>query len=113
MTLIPVHAPYLKGADLVLPADCTAYAYANIHPDFIRGRAVAIACPKLDDTAPYVEKLAGMIRRNEFRSVEVVIMGVPCCSGLYHLALQAIEEAGSDLKHKRTIVGLDGGRVSS
>lgn len=109
--LIPTNAPYLNGADLVLMADCTAFAYANAHQDFIRGRAVAIACPKLDDTSRYVEKLAEMIRINCFRSIEVVMMEVPCCGGLSALAEQAIEMSGVKLPLKKTIVGLEGNLI--
>lgn len=108
LTLIPPTAPYLKGADLVLLADCTAYAYANVHQDFIRGRVVAIACPKLDETEPYVEKLTHMIKMNNLRSIEVVMMEVPCCSGLGVLAQRAAEKSGIAVPIRKTIIGLDG-----
>ena len=66
LTLVPVMAPYLKNADFVLLADCTAVAYANLHRDVLKGRVIAMACPKLDDTGPYIEKLAQMMKINDF-----------------------------------------------
>lgn len=113
LTLIPPAAPYLKNADLVLLADCTAYAYANVHQDFIRGRVVAIACPKLDETEPYVEKLTHMIKMNNLRSIEVVMMEVPCCSGLGAVAERAAAQSGIPVPIKKTIIGLDGGILPS
>ena len=108
LTLIPVSAPYLKRADLVLLADCSAVAYANLHQDFLRGRVIAMACPKLDDTGPYVEKLTEMIRINDFRSIQVVMMEVPCCEGLGGLVDRAIELAGINPPLKKTIISLEG-----
>lgn len=108
LTLIPPAAPYLKNADLVLLADCTAYAYANVHQDFIRGRVVAIACPKLDDTEPYTEKLTHMIKTNNLRSIEVVMMEVPCCAGLARIAEEAIGASGISIALKQTTISLEG-----
>jgi NAD-dependent dihydropyrimidine dehydrogenase PreA subunit len=110
LTLIPVMAPYLKNADFVLLADCTAVAYANLHRDFIKDRVIALACPKLDDTEPYVEKLAQMMKVNDFNSVEVVMMEVPCCGGLSHVLDRAKELAGVDVKIKKTIITIEGER---
>lgn len=110
LALIPVMAPYLKHADLVLLADCTAVAYANLHRDFIEGRAVAMACPKLDDTKPYIEKLAQMIKMNDFKSIEVVMMEVPCCGGLSYVLDEAKKLAGIDTKTKKTIITVEGER---
>lgn len=108
LALIPVQAPYLKNADLVLLADCTAVAYANLHRDFIRDKVVAMACPKLDDTGPYVEKLAEMMKVNSFHSIEVVMMEVPCCGGLIGIASKAKEMSGSDVRLRKTVVSLEG-----
>ncbi|MBT3182260.1 MAG: 4Fe-4S binding protein [Deltaproteobacteria bacterium] len=108
LALIPARAPYLQHADLVILADCTAVAYANLHHDFIRGRVVAMACPKLDDTGPYVEKLAEMIEVNDFRSVEVVMMEVPCCSSLMGVVQNAKAKADSQVRLKKTIINLEG-----
>ncbi|MFH1654465.1 MAG: 4Fe-4S binding protein [Pseudomonadota bacterium] len=108
LTLIPVNAPYLKNSDLVLLADCTALAYADVQHDFIKGRAIAIACPKLDQVEPYIEKLTQMIKINNFKSIEVVMMEVPCCSGLERIVQRAVELSGVDLKLKKTIISIEG-----
>ena len=110
LTLIPVMAPYLKEADLVLMADCSAFAYASSHRDFIRDKVIAIACPKLDETDPYVEKLAAMMKQNNFKSIEVVMMEVPCCGGLAWIADKAKELAGVDIDIKKTTIGIEGER---
>ncbi len=106
--LIPPHAPYLKNADLVLLADCTAFAYADMHGDIMKGKSIAIACPKLDDTGPYLEKLVQIIKTNDLRSIEVVMMEVPCCSGLGAIAQRAVENSGKDIALNMTIINLDG-----
>jgi ferredoxin len=110
LTLIPAAAPYLQNADFVLLADCTAVAYANLHRDFLKDRVIAMACPKLDDTEPYVEKLAQMIASCNFNSFEVVMMEVPCCGGLAHVAKQAKERAGVDIDITKTIITIEGER---
>ncbi|MFR4263224.1 MAG: hypothetical protein ACLT14_12270, partial [Butyricicoccaceae bacterium] len=76
--LVPVNAPYFDGANLLIAADCTAYAYANFHQDFIRGKVTLVGCPKLDDV-DYSEKLTEILRQNNIKSVTVVRMEVPCC----------------------------------
>lgn len=101
-------APYLKNADLVLLADCTAVAYANLHKDFLKDKVIAMACPKLDQTDPYVEKLAAMMEHNNFTSIEVVMMEVPCCGGLSMIAERARENAGIGIDIKKTIVSIEG-----
>lgn len=106
--LIPPTAPYLKNADMVLLADCTAVAYANLHADFIKGKTIAIACPKLDDSTPYLEKLVQMIRLNDLKSLEVVMMEVPCCSGLGAIATQAAQLSGKNIVVNQTTITLDG-----
>lgn len=108
LALIPANAPYLKDAELVLLADCTAVAYANLHRDFISGKVVAMACPKLDDAEAHMEKLARVIAEGGPRSVEVVMMEVPCCSGLYAIAQHAMQRAGKEVVIKKTIVSVEG-----
>lgn len=105
--LAPIQAPYLQGADLLIAADCTAYAYANFHADFIRGRVTLIGCPKLDGVA-YAEKLGDMLRQNAVRSVTVVRMEVPCCGGLEHAVQQAVAQSGRDIPHRVVVIGTDG-----
>ena len=96
LRLAPVNAPWLSGADLVLAADCTAYACGDFHRRFLGGAALLIACPKLDDAA-YAEKLAAMLRENEVRSLTVVRMDVPCCGGLTRIAQAALAASGKDI----------------
>jgi ferredoxin len=102
-------APYFKNADLVLVADCVPFAYANFHNDFLKGKAVAIACPKLDDTRPYVAKLTQMVDFANIKSMKVVVMEVPCCSGLVGMAREAIEGAKRSIPMEYVVVGVEGG----
>ncbi len=94
--LLPPNAPYLNGADLLIAADCTAYAYGNFHKDFIRGRVTVIGCPKLDNV-DYSEKLTQILQYNDIKSVTVTRMTVPCCGGLVHGVKTAIENSGKDI----------------
>lgn len=108
--LVPPTAPYLQDADLLIAADCVPFAYAEFHRDFIKDRVLVNACPKLDDTSPYVDKLAAMIANNNIRSVTVTIMEVPCCRGLAMFAQQAIAQSGKDVPLDVVIIGVDGQR---
>lgn len=94
--LVPLQAPYFAGADLLIAADCAAYAYAGFHRDFIRGHITLIGCPKLD-RVDYAEKLTGILRLNQIRSVTIVRMEVPCCAGLVHAATHALEDCGKSI----------------
>ena len=105
--LVPVNAPYFAGADLLIAADCTAYAYASFHRDFIAGRITLIGCPKLDDV-DYSEKLTQIIRENDIRSVTVVRMEVPCCGGLEKAAQNALKLCGKCIPWQVVTIGLDG-----
>jgi ferredoxin len=111
LTLVPVTAPYLMNADLVILADCTAVAYANLHRDFLKDKVIVMACPKLDEVEPYIEKLARMFDHNNFKSIEVVMMEVPCCRGLGQIADVAAKNANKSVKIKKTIVGIDGNKL--
>lgn len=97
LTLVPVEAPYFKGADLVVAADCVPFAYANFHRRFLRGHALAIGCPKLDDPEYYLEKLTQIFARNDLRSVTVVHMEVPCCFGLLRIVREAAARSGKNI----------------
>ena len=108
--LVPPTAPYLQNADLLIAADCAPFAYAEFHRDFIKGRVLVSACPKLDDTSPYVDKLAAIIAHNQIRSVTVTIMEVPCCRGLAMLAQEAIKRAGREVPLEIAVIGIDGER---
>ena len=91
--LAPLRAPYYEGAKLLIAADCTAYAYANFHEDFIRGKVVLVGCPKLDGV-DYSVKLTEIIRQNDIQGVTIVRMEVPCCGGLEFAAKKALQECG-------------------
>jgi hypothetical protein len=108
--LVPPTAPYLQNADLLIAADCAPFAYAEFHRDFIKGRVLVNACPKLDDTSAYVDKLAAIIAHNAIRSVTVTIMEVPCCRGLAMLAQEAIKRAGREVPLEIAVIGIDGER---
>jgi len=110
--LVPPHAPWLQGADLLIAADCAPFAYAEYHRDFIQGRVLVNACPKLDDTAPYVERLTQILQQNDIKSVTVTIMEVPCCRGLALLAKQAVEASGKNIPLEIAVIGIDGTRRS-
>ena len=105
--LAPINAPYFQGADLLIAADCTAYAYADFHRDFLRGRVALIGCPKLDG-ANYAEKLAQIISKNDIRSVTLLRMEVPCCGGLEFAASSALQESGKEIPLQVVTVGIDG-----
>jgi hypothetical protein len=109
--LLPPTAPYLRGADLLLAADCAAFSCGDFHARYLKDHALAIACPKLDDSAGYVEKLSRMITEGGVRSVTVVIMQVPCCRGLEQMVRQAIEMAGTETPLRRVVLSLDGDAI--
>ncbi len=91
--LAPVNAPYFDGANLLIAADCTAYAYANFHNDFIKNKITVIGCPKLDE-GDYSEKLTAILANNDIKSVTVVRMEVPCCGGIQNAAVTALKNSG-------------------
>lgn len=91
--LMPLTAPYFENADLLIAADCTAYAYGNFHEDFVRDRITLIGCPKLDE-GNYSEKLTEIISRNSIKSVTIVRMEVPCCGGIEQAAKKALQASG-------------------
>jgi len=105
--LAPVQAPFYHGADLLVAADCTAYAYGNFHEDFIRGRVTLIGCPKLD-MLDYSQKLTQIFSNNDINSVTVVRMEVPCCGGIVYAVKQAILGSGKDLPLQVVTVSTDG-----
>ena len=105
--LVPVNAPYFDGADLLIAADCTAYAYANFHQDFIRGKITLIGCPKLD-SVDYSEKLTEIIRQNNIKSVTIVRMEVPCCGRIQNAAINAMKASGKFLPWQVYTISTDG-----
>jgi NAD-dependent dihydropyrimidine dehydrogenase PreA subunit len=108
--LVPPTAPFLQDADVLLAADCAPFAYPDFHEDLLKGKALLIACPKLDDTAPYLDKLTAMIQQGRIRSLTVVHMEVPCCTGLIHLARQAIANSGREVPLETVCIGIRGER---
>lgn len=106
--LVSPLAPYFRGCDLLVAADCTAFALGGFHDGLLKGKKLVIACPKLDDTQGYVEKLAELIRQNGLASLTVAIMTVPCCSGLERLVRMAVEASGVAIEVKKIVVGIDG-----
>lgn len=105
--LVPVNAPYFNGAKLLIAADCTAYAYANIHEDFMKGKVTLIGCPKLD-SVDYSEKIMEIIRNNDIRSVTILRMEVPCCGGLEMAAKKALQESGKFIPWQTITISIDG-----
>ena len=105
--LAPINASYFNGANLLIAADCTAYAYGSFHQDFIRGRVTLIGCPKLD-MVDYTEKLEQIIRENEIRSLTVVRMEVPCCGGIEHAAVTALKNSGKFIPWQVVTISTDG-----
>jgi ferredoxin len=106
--LISPAAPYFHEADLLVAADCTAFALGSFHADLLKDHRMVIACPKLDDTGPYVEKLVALIRDAGVKSITTAIMTVPCCTGLERMVQNAVAQAGRDIPVKTVIVGIDG-----
>lgn len=106
--LVPPHAPYFQNADLVLVADCVPFAYANFHPDFLKGKAIAIGCPKLDDLGAYVSKVTQILESSDIKSLKVVHMEVPCCYGLVHVGREALSKSGKDIPFETLMIGIRG-----
>ena len=105
--LVPVCAPYFDGANLLIAADCTAFAYGNFHNEFIRNHITLIGCPKLDDV-DYTDKLTRIIAENDIKSVTIVRMEVPCCGGLENAAKLALKASGKFIPWRVVTVSTDG-----
>ncbi len=108
LRLVPPTAPFLQNADLLLTADCVPFAYGGFHQDFIRDHAVLVACPKLDDFEEHLQKLTEILRRSSVKSLTVVHMEVPCCSGLVHMASQAVRASGRNIPLQEVVIGTRG-----
>ena len=105
--LLPTQAPFYDGAKLLIAADCTAYAYANMHEDFMKGKVTLIGCPKLDDI-DYTDKLTEIIRDNDIKGVTIVRMEVPCCGGLQRAAENALKNSGKFIPWQVVTISRDG-----
>ncbi|MBQ4563761.1 MAG: 4Fe-4S binding protein [Lachnospiraceae bacterium] len=105
--LVPINAPYFDGANLLIAADCTAYAYGNFHQEFIRNHITLIGCPKLDE-GDYAEKLTQIIANNDIKSVKIVRMSVPCCGGMENAAKRALQASGKFIPWQVITISTDG-----
>ena len=105
--LAPVRAPFFDGADLLVAADCTAFARSDVHERFIKGRVVLIGCPKLD-SVDYTEKLSAILSSNDIKSVTILRMEVPCCGGIVRAAEGAVGDSGKDIPVRTVIISTDG-----
>jgi NAD-dependent dihydropyrimidine dehydrogenase PreA subunit len=108
LKLVPVNAPYFQNADLLVAADCVPFVYPNFHQDFIKGKAVVVGCPKLDDIQYYREKLTEILKTNSIKSVTVPHMEVPCCFGLVKAVEDAIAASGKKIPLKKIRIGIRG-----
>lgn len=108
--LVPPTAPYFKDADILICADCVAFAMGSMHQELLKDKALAIACPKLDDTTAYVDKLAHIFSANEIKSITVAIMEVPCCRGLDIMVREALQKSGREIPLESITIGINGER---
>jgi Pyruvate/2-oxoacid:ferredoxin oxidoreductase delta subunit len=108
LRLVSPDAPFLQGADLLVAADCTAFAYPDVHRDFFKGRVVLCGCPKLDDQEQYVQKFTEIFKRNAIKSVTVLVMEVPCCGGMPMIIQKAMQAAGKKTHMEIVTIGIEG-----
>ncbi len=106
--LIPPKAPFLKNADLLVLADCAAVAYPNLHRDFLNGKVVMMGCPKFDNMQEYFEKFTLIFKEHEINSITILLMEVPCCSGLVGLIKNSLKEAGKEVPTSVKILSIKG-----
>lgn len=111
ITLVPLDAPYLNNANLLIAADCVPFAYPAFHEDLLKGKILLVGCPKLDDLGSYKEKIAQILKINNIKSITYAHMEVPCCFGLVTIIKQAIDESGKDIPFKEVIIGIQGERL--
>jgi Fe-S-cluster-containing hydrogenase component 2 len=106
--LVPPTAPFLKGADLLVVADCTPVAYPQFHDDFLKGKTVLMGCPKFDDTKAYEDKFAQIFQEADVKSITVLVMEVPCCQGLPGIILKGMDRAGKKIPLEKVVIGRNG-----
>jgi len=111
LNLVSPDAPFLEGADLLVAADCTPFAYPDLHRDFLKGRVLLCGCPKLDDQEAYVQKFTQIFEHNTIRSVTVLIMEVPCCGGMPKIIEKAMQASGRNVPVETVVVGIEGGII--
>ncbi|MBW2965398.1 4Fe-4S binding protein [Candidatus Woesearchaeota archaeon] len=108
LNLVPPNAGFLRGADLLISADCVSAADPNFHSRMLKGRRLLMGCPKLDDIQHYKEKIQAIFELNDINTITVAIMEVPCCQGLYDAVEQALDESGKRITLRKVILGVDG-----
>jgi len=112
--LVSPEAPYFQEKDILLAADCVPFAFADFHKDYLKGKSLAIACPKLDSEQEiYVDKIAALIDDSKINTLTVMIMKVPCCMGLSHIAKSGVEKATRKIPIKQVVVDVAGGQILS
>ncbi|MDO8661822.1 MAG: 4Fe-4S binding protein [Candidatus Omnitrophota bacterium] len=111
LMLVPAYAPYLKGADILIAADCVPFAYANFHEGLLKGKVLLVGCPKLDDAGIYKDKLTRIFKENEIKSISYAHMEVPCCFGLVSIIQSAIDESGKKVPFKEIVIAISGERL--
>jgi hypothetical protein len=111
LKLVAPDAPFLANADLLVAADCTPFAYPDVHRDFLKGRVLLCGCPKLDDQEAYVQKFTSIFKRNSIRSITVLIMEVPCCGGMPKIIEKAMQAAGRKVPVETVVIGIEGGII--
>lgn len=108
INLVPAKAPFLKGADLLISADCTAFTYPDFHQDFLRGKVLVVGCPKFDDVQGYIRKFVEIFHEAEVKSITVVVMEVPCCHGLPRIVEKAVKLAGKTIPVEQVVISTRG-----
>jgi ferredoxin len=108
INLVPPNASFLKGADLLIAADCTPFAYPNFHRDFLNGKVVMVGCPKFDDVEDYILKFTEIFKAADIKSITTLIMEVPCCSGLPMIVKRALDAAGKDIPIEEIVISTRG-----
>jgi Pyruvate/2-oxoacid:ferredoxin oxidoreductase delta subunit len=108
LRLVPPHAPFLKGTDLLVASDCTPFAYAGFHRDFLQGRVLLVGCPKLDDQKLYVDKFTEIFKQNDIKSITVVVMEVPCCQAMPQIVKAGLKAAGASVPLETVVVSVGG-----
>ena len=108
LSLVSTTAPYFQGSDLLITADCVPVAYAGYHEDFLKGKAVVMGCPKLDDNNFYQQKLTELFSKSDVKSITVLKMEVPCCGGIAVAARQALAACGKQIPYKEITIGIKG-----
>jgi Pyruvate/2-oxoacid:ferredoxin oxidoreductase delta subunit len=112
LKLLPPNAPFFENTDLLIAADCVPFVYADFHEDLLKGKTLAIGCPKLDDTSLYRNKLTQIFKMSNIKSITVINMEVPCCFGLYHLVKEAVAASGKTIPLKQETISIKGEKMS-